>query len=88
MPPRKIPDEISAVESVPVLVDLELNYQFGEEYVEGSNLADIADQLPATTFWAFAWEFFSRLPGLFLGGTGSGAYDGSIWKSGVGKDRP
>ncbi len=53
-------------ESVPVVVDLEAHYQFGEEDLAGSNLAVIADQLPATTFWAFAGEFFSKLPDLFF----------------------
>jgi hypothetical protein len=53
-------------ESVPVVVDLEANYQFGEDDVQGSNLVEIADQLPATTFWAFAYEFLSKLPDLIL----------------------
>lgn len=54
-------------ESVPVIADLEANAQFGEEdYGVGSNLAEIAGQLPATTFWAFAREFFGKVPELFL----------------------
>jgi hypothetical protein len=80
MPPK----EISTVESVPIVDELEFNYQFGEDNEEGSNLMELADQLPATTFWAFAREFFCKLPDLFLSGPGSGGNDGFTWKSGVG----
>jgi hypothetical protein len=74
--------EISALESIPVVVDLESNYQFGEDNEQEPNLMQLADQLPATTFWAFAREFFCKLPDLFLGGTSSEGHNGFDWKSG------
>lgn len=46
------------------MVDVEADEQFGEEEVGGSNRARAGEQLPATTFWAFAWEFFGKLPEL------------------------
>jgi hypothetical protein len=70
--PPQAPDSIGTLpegflhESVPIIVDLEANYQFGEDDIQGSNLVEIADQLPATTFWAFVYEFFSKLPDLIL----------------------
>lgn len=62
IPPENFPHKVS----VPIIVDLEATRQFGEGDVGGSNLARIADQLPATTFWAFAWEYFSKLPELLF----------------------
>ena len=80
-------EEISAFESIPVVVDLESNYQFGEANEEESNLMELADQLPATTFWAFAREFFCKLPDLFLSGTGGRGHNDFDWKSGGGPHR-
>lgn len=74
------------VESVPIVVGLEPDCQFGEDDHEDPNLAAIANQLPATTFWAFSWEFFCKLPELILQGSGIGGYD-SVWRSGVGKQK-
>jgi hypothetical protein len=65
--PRIPPGTFLDHESVPVVADLEANAQFGEDDSgAGSNLAEIAGQLPATTFWAFACEFFGKVPELFL----------------------
>ncbi len=72
------------VEAVPIVAGLEADYQFGEDDHKDSNLAAIADQLPATTFWAFAWEFFCKLPTLILQGSGIGGHN-SVWRSGAGK---
>ncbi len=74
------------VEPVPIEVGLAADCQFGEDDHEDSNLAPIVDQLPATTFWPFAWEFFCKLPELILQGTGIGGYD-LVWRSGVGKQK-
>jgi hypothetical protein len=49
------------------VVGLDPYTQFGEDEEGGGNRAEIAKQLPATTFWAFAKEFFTKLPELFLG---------------------
>jgi hypothetical protein len=79
--------EISSLGSIPVVVDLESNYQFGEDNEGESNLMELADQLPATTFWPFAREFFCKLPDLFLGGTGGRGHNGFDWKSSGGQHR-
>jgi hypothetical protein len=55
-------------------VELDQYHQFGEEDAKGSNLAEIADQLPATTFGAFAWEFVTKLPELIFDRKGGSVY--------------
>ena len=62
MPLKDFPDE----EWVHIVADLESGYEDGREDEEGSQLAEIADLLSETTCMVFAWEFFKKLPELFL----------------------